>query len=169
MTMTIAEAVWLHASTHPELMSLLGTDPVDGAPYLFQDDLIMSSEYLENSQKSALVVSHQGEWRSPLDTNTTYFPRLQFDLYTDPDRHPDHSPVSTSSAKNKAEDIIRVLDHIFHRVGPFDERWGEYRVLSTSRLVRYRSSMSGRGGEFKGVADGNGLEQSTLYYGLIYT
>lgn len=162
--MTVAEAVWLHLADDQDLLALLGTDPTDGTPYLFQDDLILTEEYLENSQKCAVVIAHSGEWDSPLDTNNVYFPRLEIDVYADPDRHEDHSPVSTVSAKNKTEEIIYLLNKRLHRVGPFDERWGDIRVLSANRQIRFRSRS--RGAEFRGVPDGNGLMLTTLYYGL---
>lgn len=165
MRTPVAEAVWLHVVQDAQLMAKLGTDPTDGTPYLFQDDLIVTEEYLENSQKCAVVVAHSGEWNSPGEMNDVYFPRLEIDIWSDPDRHPDHSPVSTRSARDKSEAIIEDLNRILHRIGSFDEDWGGLRVISSNRQIRFRSRS--RGMEFKGEPDGNGLMLTTLYYGLI--
>jgi hypothetical protein len=157
------DAVWQYLSTKTDLISLLGQDS-DGAPWFFQDDLIMTEQYLENSGKCAVVVAVEGEYSTPEPFSHVQYPRITFDVWADPDRNPDGSPVSTNSSRDKLQDITEVLMTHMHRIGGFDERWGDLRVLGSQRLIllRYRT----KGMEFQGVTDGNGLAQSTIYFGL---
>lgn len=164
MVKNVVDGVWHYLSQKPDLIALLGADPIDGTPYLFQDDLIMGHEYLENSQKAAVVIAYQGEWSAPNNFNTAQFPRLIVDVWGDPDRHDDGSPVSTFSARDKVDAVTESVMKHLHRIGNFDERWGENRVFASTRLMMYRNR--GRGQEFQGQPDGNGLTMSTLYFGL---
>lgn len=156
-------AVWEYLSTNEALMSLLGQDS-DGTPWFFQDDLILFEQYLENSAKCAVVVAVEGEWATPDPFSHMQFPRVTFELWADPDRHADGSPVSTNSSRDKLQDITEQLMLAMHRIGGFDERWGDLRVLGSQRLILLRYRMKGQ--EFQGVTDGNGLATSTLYFGL---
>jgi hypothetical protein len=156
--MSVAAAVVKHLSENTDLLALLGTDPEEGNPYLFQDTLIMGTEYLEGSQKCAVVVSHVGEWdiRSPF--NSFEFPRLYIQVYADPDRDAGGDKVSTISARDKALEVSKVLTKALHRTSQFDERWLDLRVLGSTQT---------RGPEIGDMGDGNGLVVAASYFGLI--
>jgi hypothetical protein len=156
--MSVAAAVVNRLLQNTDLLALVGTDPETLDRYIFQDTLLMGTQYLENSQQVAVVVSHVGEWdvRSPFGVQE--FPRIVVQVYADPDRDAAGDKVSTVSARDKALDVSKVLTKALHRTSQFDERWLDLRVLSSTQT---------RGPEIASVGDGNGLVVATSYFGLI--
>lgn len=154
--MSVPEAVFVKLAAQPALMALIGTAE-DGSPLMFQDTLLMTDEYLENSQKVAIVITHRGEWTTPNRHNSLKFPRVLIDIYADPDRDADGTPLSTTNARDKVIAVADLLIKIFNRSEYFNEQWAGEWVMGSHHL---------RGPEWQPLREGGGLMFGTVIVGL---
>lgn len=121
--------------------------------WIWEDNL---QALVENSQKVAIVVSLSSYWSQPAASNTWDFPRLQVDIWADPDRNTDAS-LKTQNSKAKIFAVHNVLRKYLHNVDSEVNYWDGFRILS--------SKCTGDP-VFHPIADGNGGFMGTVYYNL---
>lgn len=111
---------------------------------------------VENSQKCAVVVLMASYWSQPSGSNTWDFPRIQVDIWADPDRNSDHS-LQVDNARAKIWQVHYAIRKFLHSVDSEVNFWDGMRILSTKcagdPVIRQ-------------IADGNGGYMGTVYYNL---
>lgn len=127
MSLTLAAHRML--STKTDVKALLGAG--NGFPtWIFREQPAFP---IENTGKVALCLVQRGSWTHPNLHNTAKFPRLEVEIYADPDRglQPSVAPVNMTGA-DKAIAVYEVFDRHLHLMngGVF---WDTLRIVDSKR------------------------------------
>lgn len=135
-----------------DALGLLGSDS-EWPRWIWENNL---NNLIENSQKVAVVLSPASSWTSPNTFNSLRFPRLQVDIWADPDRNDDLS-VSVQNAKEKINLVHLAMRRYLHSVSPEIVFWDTLRVLGSSNSGDVTYSP---------VSDSNGAFMGQTFYNL---
>lgn len=153
--LTVAIANELKTDT--DLTDLLGTTPWYGSWIFTQKPFVM----VENSQKSLIVITHEGSWAAANDYNTEQFPRIAVDIWADPQRNDDHS-VALDDTEDKIEAVLKIVKKHLHRVSNSNPD-GTSIFFGT---VRIHSTKFTTGPEIFPISDGNGGQMGRSYFNI---
>jgi hypothetical protein len=135
-----------------DVRAVLGSD-VQFDTWLFQRKLPV---VVEGSQSCAVVLSPAGSWTAPNSHNTARFPRLQVEIYADPQRDSGRN-VTVDDTWPKILAAYEALDRHLHMAGTADVMWDSVRVLRSTRLDEPDPVP---------VNDTDGVQRAAIFYAL---
>lgn len=111
---------------------------------------------MEGSEKTSVVIAHDGGWAAPNIYNTMRFPRLLLNVWADPLRDAQKNNIDPA-VQRRAQNVFDVFDQQLHRTAGADVMWGTLRILSCVRLTEPTVIE---------VPDGDGLIRLQAYYAV---
>jgi hypothetical protein len=143
---------WL--SGLPDITNVIGYDPIDAAPYLYQHKLWT---VMEGTQSTAAVIGREGGWTGANLHNTLRFPRLSLEIWCDPLRDAGMNVVDPGEVWRRVDVAWSAFDRRLHRPQGEVQMWGQVRTIAASRLtepVVYQ------------VPDGDGMLRLLTFYAV---
>lgn len=132
MTTDLVRATWQHLQADDPLMALLGSS-TDWPYWLFRWKAYIS---LEGTSESMIVVSQNGSWATANPHNTMRFPKLQVEIFTDPERNTLKNPTGRTT-EVRALEVYEALDPLLHMPYGGEVTWGAdtvaVRILGSKR------------------------------------
>jgi hypothetical protein len=143
----------------PDVLAVVGQFPpgsdVAGTPYIFQRGLYAR---LEGTGSTAIVLSYEGGWTSPVPGSQGVYSRLGVQLYADPVRDAGGNVTDPVEVERRARAALAAVDRHFHSLDSDVSVWGDLVLVSSSRLIEP---------VFTPVPDGGGLVFGQVYYGVV--
>lgn len=136
-----------------DVVGVLGTTAA-GTPLLFQHTLYVQ---MEGTSTNAAVISYAGGWSGANIHNTARFPRLSLEIYCDPLRNSTKHVTEPGEVHRRIHVVFAALDRALHRPQGGEQRWGEVRTLSSTRLAEPN---------IYAVPDGDGLLRAQTFYAV---
>lgn len=112
---------------------------------------------MEGSEKTSVVIAHDGGWAAPNAHNTLRFPRLTVSVWTDPYRDEQKNDIDPG-VQARANAVFDVFDKLLHWPAGRDQIWGTIRVISCLRMTEPAIGL---------VPDGDGLVRIQTIYGVV--
>lgn len=109
---------------------------------------------MEQSQKTSIVIAHDGGWAAPNMHNTLRFPRILLNVWADPLRDGTGNNIDPLVA-GRANACFEIVDRFLHLTAGAERMFGSIRVISCVRLTEPVPI---------DVPDGDGLIRIQAYY-----
>jgi hypothetical protein len=161
----ISADVQYYLQSSPEIQVLvetgiIGSDEAWTNGWIFDSNLLVR---MENSQKCAIVVSYGGGWTVPLDDSSAAFPVVVVDIWADPQRFEDFSPVDSVNAKRKAFLVHAAVKRALHLTQHRSNNGSPAVYFDKTRVTS--SELLGEP-DLQPVSDGNGARMLRARYGI---
>lgn len=154
--------------TRADVTALLGAFPADdpvvanqNLPWLFSDTFAGALATIEGTSAAALVCGDAGGWGVPVPMATARFRRLRLDVWVDPLRDDGSNSLETSSlTTNRGNAVFAAAQFALQRTDSDAVFWGDLCTVGCQLLTDVI---------WTPVADGDGLQRGTAYYGVTCT
>lgn len=155
----LVTGAWKFLTSFPDVLDVVGSFPPDtdtpGVPYIFQGQLY---QRMEGTSDTAVVLTYEGGWTSPVAGSQQVFSRLGVQLYADPLRDAGGNSVNPVEVQRRARAALAVLNRHLHSLDSDVSIWGDLVLTNSSRLIEP---------VFSDVPDGGGLIFGQVYYGVV--
>jgi len=111
---------------------------------------------IEGTQKTAVVVQHEGGWATPNLHNTLRFPRILLSVWADPLRDAANNNIDPR-VQSRANACFEIVDKYLHMSAGANVMFGSIRIVDCVRLTEPAIDQ---------VADGDGLVLLRAYYAV---
>lgn len=112
-----------------DIVDLVGSDPVGS--WIFDS---FPAQNMTGTSSVCLVVSAAGSWGTPPPGQTGEYPRIQFDIWSDPPRD-DMGQVTEPQAARRAADILyRTVDRYMNRTSRGVVMFGDLYTWDCNRI-----------------------------------
>lgn len=159
MSVTATEDIVTGATRYlrskPEVIDAVDTFVIDGklTPGVFSYRLWTT---MEGSQKTSIVLAHEGGWATPNLHNTLRFPRLVLNVWADPLRDAQNNNIDPR-VRGRANACYEIVDRFLHMTAGAERMFGTIRVVSCVRITEP---------VIADVQDGDGLIRLQVFYAV---
>lgn len=144
-----------YLQAQPECLTAVDTFNISGrvVPGIFAYQLGVR---MEQSQRTSVLITHDGGWAAPNIVNSMRFPRLLLSVLADPLRD-GNGNARDPMLQRRANACFETFDKYLHCIGSGEMWWGSLRVLDSIRLTEP---------SVNSVGDGDGLIRMQAYYAI---
>jgi hypothetical protein len=145
----------LYLKAQPEVLAAVDTFDIQGVPTSGIFSYQLACE-IQQTQKLAVVVQHEGGWATPNIHNTLRFPRLLVNIWIDPIRDAQGNKADPR-IQARANACFEVIDKFLHMAAGGDLMFGPVRVVDCVRLTEPA---------IDNVRDGDGMVLLRAFYAV---